>query len=156
MRNLRPILLVEDDSVDAMTVKRAFSELKVTNELVRAINGEAALNYLREHLDKKPCVILLDLNMPKMNGIEFLKVMKADDELRPIPVVVLTTSKDDRDKMESFKACVAGYIVKPVDYRKFVEAMKILNLYWTLSEMPGTPPENTAAEPQKAACTKNA
>jgi CheY-like chemotaxis protein len=138
MRNLRSILLVEDDSVDAMTVKRAFGELKVKNELIRAINGEAALNYLREHLDQKPCVILLDLNMPKMNGIEFLKVMKAEDELRPIPVVVLTTSKDDRDKMESFKACVAGYIVKPVDYRKFVEAMKILNLYWTLSEIPGT------------------
>ncbi len=137
MRNLRPILLVEDDSVDAMTVKRAFSELKVTNELVRAINGEEALNYLKAHLDKKPCVILLDLNMPKMNGIEFLKVMKADDELRQIPVVVLTTSKDDRDKIESFKACVAGYIVKPVDYRKFVEAMKVLNLYWTLSELPG-------------------
>jgi CheY-like chemotaxis protein len=153
MRNLRSILLVEDDSVDAMTVKRAFSELKVANELVRAINGEAALNYLREHLDKKPCVIMLDLNMPKMNGIEFLKVIKADDELRPIPVVVLTTSKDDRDKMESFKACVAGYIVKPVDYRKFVEAMKILNLYWTLSELPGSTPENAAVEPQKAACT---
>ena len=134
---MKPILLVEDDSVDAMTVKRAFSELKVTNELVRVINGEVAINYLKEHRDKKPCVILLDLNMPKMNGIEFLKVVKADEELRPIPVVVLTTSKDDRDKMESFRACVAGYIVKPVDYRKFVEAMKILNLYWTLSELPG-------------------
>ncbi len=149
MRNLRPILLVEDDSVDAMTVKRAFGELKVTNELVRAINGEVALNYLKEHLDRKPCVIMLDLNMPKMNGIEFLKVMKADDELRQIPVVVLTTSKDDRDKMESFKACVAGYIVKPVDYRKFVEAMRVLNLYWTLSEMPGNAPENMAVELQK-------
>jgi CheY-like chemotaxis protein len=137
MRSLKPVLLVEDDSVDAMTVKRAFGELKVGNELIRQINGEAALDYLRTHLDRKPCVILLDLNMPKMNGIEFLKVAKADDELRPIPVVVLTTSKDDRDKMESFKACVAGYIVKPVDYIKFVEAMRILNLYWTLSEQPG-------------------
>ncbi len=156
MRNLRPILLVEDDSVDAMTVKRAFSELKVTNELVRVVNGEAALNYLREHLDKKPCVIMLDLNMPKMNGVEFLKVMKADKELRQIPVVILTTSKDDRDKMESFKACVAGYIVKPVDYKKFVEAMRILNLYWTLSEMPGNALENTAVEPQKAVCTESA
>jgi CheY-like chemotaxis protein len=152
MRTLRPILLVEDDSVDAMTVKRAFGELKVTNELVRAVNGEMALSYLKTHLDKKPCVILLDLNMPKMNGIEFLKVAKADDELRQIPVVVLTTSKDDRDKMESFKACVAGYIVKPVDYKKFVEAMRILNLYWTLSEMPGNTPENMTVESQKAAC----
>jgi CheY-like chemotaxis protein len=151
MRSLKPVLLVEDDSVDAMTVKRAFGELKVSNELVRQINGEEALNYLKTHLDRKPCVILLDLNMPKMNGIEFLKVMKADDELRPIPVVVLTTSKDDRDKMESFKACVAGYIVKPVDYKKFVEAMRILNLYWTLSEQPGMLEENENTEKQVAA-----
>jgi CheY-like chemotaxis protein len=137
MRTLRPVLLVEDDSVDAMTVKRAFGELKVSNELVRVVNGEEAISYLKTHLDRKPCVILLDLNMPKMNGIEFLKVAKADDELRQVPVVVLTTSKDDRDKLESFKASVAGYVVKPVDYKKFVEAMRILNLYWTLSELPG-------------------
>jgi CheY-like chemotaxis protein len=152
MRNLRPILLAEDDSVDAMTVKRAFSELKVTNELVRVVNGEEAIEYLKIHTDKKPCVILLDLNMPKMNGIEFLKVAKADNELRQIPVVVLTTSKDDRDKVESFKFSVAGYIVKPVDYKKFVEAVKILNLYWTLSELPGNAPE-TAVVYEKTACT---
>ena len=79
--------------------------------------------------------------------------MKADDELRQIPVVVLTTSKDDRDKIESFKSCVAGYIVKPVDYRKFVEAIKIFDLYWTLSELPGNAPENTAVELQKTGCT---
>lgn len=149
MRNLRPILLAEDDSVDAMTVKRAFSELKVTNELVRAINGEEAIEYLKTHTDKKPCVILLDLNMPKMNGIEFLKVAKADNELRQIPVVVLTTSKEDRDKVETFKFSVAGYIVKPVDYKKFVEAMKVLNLYWTLSELPGNAPETSAVVPEK-------
>jgi CheY-like chemotaxis protein len=137
MRNLQPVLLVEDDSVDAMTVKRAFNELKVSNGLVRAINGEEALGYLKAETDKMPCVILLDLNMPKMNGIEFLKVVKADEVLKRIPVVVLTTSKDDQDKVESFKLSVAGYIVKPVDYKKFVEAMRILNLYWTLSELPG-------------------
>jgi CheY-like chemotaxis protein len=152
MRNLRPILLAEDDSVDAMTVKRAFSELKVNNELIRVTNGEEALEYLKTHADKMPCVILLDLNMPRMNGIEFLKVAKADDELRQIPVVVLTTSKDDRDKVESFKFSVAGYIVKPVDYKKFVEAVKILNLYWTLSELPGNAPE-TAVVYEKTACT---
>jgi CheY-like chemotaxis protein len=136
-----------------MTVKRAFSELKVTNELARVTNGEEALEYLKTHTDKKPCVILLDLNMPKMNGIEFLKAAKADNDLRQIPVVVLTTSKEDRDKVETFKFSVAGYIVKPVDYRKFVEAMKVLNLYWTLSELPGDAPENTAVELQKAGCT---
>jgi len=149
MRNLRPILLAEDDSVDAMTVKRAFSELKVTNELIRVTNGEEAIEYLKTHTDKKPCVILLDLNMPKMNGIEFLQVAKADNELRQIPVVVLTTSKDDRDKVETFKFSVAGYIVKPVDYKKFVEAMRVLNLYWTLSELPGNASETEAVVLEK-------
>ena len=155
MRNLRPILLAEDDGVDAMTVKRAFSELKVNNELIRVTNGEEALEYLKTHADKKPCVILLDLNMPRMNGIEFLKVAKADDELRQIPVVVLTTSRDDRDKVESFKLSVAGYIVKPVDYKKFVDAVKVLNLYWSLSELPGNSPE-TDVVPEKAACIAKA
>jgi CheY-like chemotaxis protein len=156
MRNLRPILLAEDDSVDAMTVKRAFSELKVCNELVRVVNGEEAIEYLKTHTDKRPCVILLDLNMPKMNGIEFLKVAKADNELRQIPVVMLTTSKEDRDKVETFKFSVAGYIVKPVDYKRFVDAMKVLNLYWTLSELPGDAPETAAVVPEKTVCTEKA
>jgi len=148
MRNLRPVLLVEDDSVDAMTVRRAFKDLKVGNELVRVINGEEAISYLKQKSDVKPCVILLDLNMPKMNGIEFLKVAKADEEMRKIPVVVLTTSKDDQDKVESFKLSVAGYIVKPVDYKKFVDAMRILDLYWTLSELP-----EPQAEPSQVQAT---
>jgi CheY-like chemotaxis protein len=136
MRTSRPILLVEDDNVDAMTVKRALKDLKVTNPLVQQINGEEALNYLRADNNHRPCVILLDLNMPKMNGIEFLKVAKADTELKQIPVIVLTTSKDEQDKVESFRLSVAGYIVKPTDYKKFVEAMRTVDLYWTLSELP--------------------
>ena len=136
MKNIKPILLVEDDSVDAMTVSRAFKELKVANQLVIRFNGEEALDYLRGNDNEKPCVILLDLNMPRMNGIEFLKVAKADKDMKKIPVVVLTTSKEDQDKVDSFELSVAGYIVKPVDYIKFVEAMRILNLYWTLSELP--------------------
>ena len=131
-------MLVEDDNVDAMTVKRALKDLKVTNPLVHQINGEEAINYLRVDDSNKPCVILLDLNMPKMNGIEFLKLAKSDTALRQIPVIVLTTSKDDRDKVESFKLSVAGYIVKPTDYKKFVDAMKTVNLYWSLSELPNT------------------
>ncbi len=146
MRNSKPILLIEDDNVDAMTVKRALKDLKVTNPLVRAANGEEALDYLRNDANEKPCVILLDLNMPKMNGIEFLKVAKADEALKRIPAVVLTTSKDDRDKVESFDLCVAGYIVKPVDYRKFVDAIKIIDLYWTLSELPSHEQENENAK----------
>jgi CheY-like chemotaxis protein len=131
-------MLVEDDSVDAMTVKRALKDLRVTNPLVHQINGEEAIKYLRVDDNNKPCVILLDLNMPKMNGIEFLKLAKADATLRQIPVIVLTTSKDDRDKIESFKFSVAGYIVKPTDYKKFVDAMKTVDLYWSLSELPNT------------------
>ena len=136
MRTSKPILLVEDDNIDAMTVKRALKELKITNPLVHQLNGEEALSYLRTDNNHRPCVILLDLNMPKMNGIEFLKVAKADTELRQIPVIVLTTSKDEHDKLESFQLSVAGYIVKPTDYRKFVEAIRTLDLYWTLSELP--------------------
>ncbi len=136
MRNSKPVLLVEDDSVDAMTVKRAFKDLKVLNPLTHRTNGEEALEYLRDKSNERPCVILLDLNMPKMNGNEFLKVVKADDVLKKIPVVVLTTSKEECDIMESFKLSVGGYIVKPVNYAKFVEAIGTIDLYWTLSELP--------------------
>ncbi len=136
MRNSRPVLLVEDDSIDAMTVRRAFRDLKVANPLKHTINGEEALAYLQDEANDKPCVILLDLNMPKMNGAEFLKVAKADPVLRKIPVIVLTTSSEERDVVESFRLSVAGYIIKPVDYRKFVEAIQTIDMYWTLSELP--------------------
>lgn len=138
MRSGKPILLVEDDTIDAMTVRRAFRDLNVTNPLGHALNGEEALAYFENDSNEDPCVILLDLNMPKMNGIEFLQVIKADASLRRIPVVVLTTSNEERDIVESFRLSVAGYIVKPVDYRKFVEAIRTIDLYWTLSELPET------------------
>jgi CheY-like chemotaxis protein len=118
-----------------MTTKRALQDLNVTNQPVHKVNGEQALEYLRGQ-GNQPCVILLDLNMPKMNGIEFLKIAKADDELKQIPVVVLTTSNSEQDRSESFKLSVAGYIVKPTDYTKFVEAIKTICEYWTLSELP--------------------
>jgi CheY-like chemotaxis protein len=143
MRDSKPIMLVEDDTVDAMTVKRALKDLKVLNPLVRAGNGEEALAYLRDENNVRPCVILLDLNMPKMNGIEFLKIAKADEKLKKIPAIVLTTSKDDQDWVQSFQLNVAGYIVKPIDYQKFVEAIRIINLYWTLSELPNGAQEVT-------------
>jgi len=136
MRSLKPILLVEDDDVDALTVKRALDELKVANNLVHTTNGEEAFNYLNASDNKKPCVILLDLNMPKMNGIEFLKLAKANEALKRIPTIVLTTSKNEQDKVESFDLSVAGYIVKPTDYTKFVDAIKTVDIYWTLSELP--------------------
>ena len=132
----KPILLVEDDQVDVMTVTRALKEIHVTNPLVDLENGEEALNYLRDPHSEKPCIILLDLNMPIMNGIEFLQVVKHDDRLKSIPVVVLTTSEEQQDKMNSFNLSVAGYMAKPVDYRQFVEVMRSINAYWTISEMP--------------------
>lgn len=136
MRSSKPILLVEDDQVDAMTVKRALEEIKVTNRLDIVNDGEAALRFLKNPENKKPGIILLDLNMPKMNGIEFLKIAKKDESLKKIPVVVLTTSKEDQDKVDSFNLGVAGYMIKPVDYRKFVEVVTTIDLYWTLSELP--------------------
>jgi len=152
MRSLKPVLLLEDDNVDAMTVKRAMKDLKVGNLLVRVINGEEALKYLQDSANVKPCVILLDLNMPKMNGVEFLKIVKADPQLKAIPVVVLTTSKTDQDRFECFNQSVAGYIVKPVGYNGFVEAIRILDLYWTLSEIPGSAVEEADVELEKTAC----
>jgi len=136
MRSSKPILLVEDDHLDAMIVRRALNDLKVTNEIVHTASGEEALEYLRSEGNKKPCIILLDLNMPKTNGVDVLRIVKADEVLKKIPVVVLTASTEEQDVIETFKLSVGGYIVKPVDYVKFVEAMRTVTLYWTLSEFP--------------------
>jgi CheY-like chemotaxis protein len=127
---------VEDDQVDKMTVVRALKEIHVTNPLVHRENGEEAVHYLQEPASEKPCIILLDLNMPIMNGLEFLKAVKNDDKLKRIPIVVLTTSEEQQDKINSFDLGVAGYMAKPVDYRQFVEVMRSIDAYWTISEMP--------------------
>jgi CheY-like chemotaxis protein len=136
MRNLKPVVLLEDDSIDATTVKKAAKELNVANPLVHFVNGEEALEYLQSQANPKPCLILLDLNMPRMNGIEFLKIVKADSVLRCIPVIALTTSKAESDKSRCFDNGIAGYIVKPANYDEFVKALKILDLYWSLNELP--------------------
>ena len=91
MRGNKPVILVEDDRVDQMTVRRAFRDLKITNPLIIAANGEEALVYLRDAVNPRPCLILLDLNMPRMNGLEFLAIAKKDEQLKMLPVVVLTT-----------------------------------------------------------------
>lgn len=135
MIHRKPILLVDDDRVDVMTTKRALKDINVTNPVYTAGNGEEALELLRDGKTEKPGVILLDLNMPRMNGIEFLRVIKNDASLKMIPVVVLTTSKEEEDKVESFSLGVAGYMIKPVDYIKFVEVIRAINMYWTLSEL---------------------
>lgn len=131
------ILLVEDDQVDVMNVRRAFKKSNITNPLYVAENGLRALEMLRGGaVPLTPLLILLDLNMPKMNGIEFLKDLRSDDRLRHLPVVVLTTSDDERDRIEAYNLNVAGYILKPVTFMNFVEAMTTLNKYWTLVELP--------------------
>jgi len=135
MRTSKPILLVEDDSLDAMTVKRALKDLNIINQLIRTTNGEEALDYLKSESNDSPCVILLDLNMPKMNGIEFLKIIKVDEVLKEIPIIALTTSKEEVDVKETFKLGVADYIVKPVDYKKFVEALGPINQFCSFSEL---------------------
>ena len=136
MRHTRPILLVEDDRVDVMTVRRALRDIKVTNQLDVAGDGEEALAHLRDPQNETPCLILLDLNMPRMNGIELLGVIKHDSDLRRIPVVVLTSSAEEQDRLASFDLGVAGYIIKPVDYHRFVEAVRTIDIYWSLSELP--------------------
>jgi CheY-like chemotaxis protein len=135
MSKLKKIMLIEDDEIDVMTVKRALKELNVENPLVVASNGEEALKMLQEY-SYKPFIIILDLNMPRMNGLEFLKIIKNDEDFKKIPAVVLTTSKEEQDIFESYKLGVAGYIIKPVDYSKFVDALRTLNLYWNLCNVP--------------------
>ena len=136
MRNSKPILYVEDDPVDVMRIKRALENLKVTNPLVSLIDGEESLVYLKGHHNAEPCIILLDLNMSKMDGLEFIKVIKADDELKQIPVIVLSTSDDETDIAESFKHGAAGYMTKALDSKKFIEIIRAIDLYWTMSELP--------------------
>ncbi|WP_293126226.1 response regulator [Microcoleus sp. bin38.metabat.b11b12b14.051] len=136
------ILLVEDDEVDVMNVRRAFKKNNIVNPLYMASNGLEALAILRGESKTEPAMpqarrlILLDLNMPRMNGIEFLRELRLDQSLRSIPVIVLTTSNEDRDKVEAYNLNVAGYILKPVTFSNFVEVMGTLNRYWMLSEIP--------------------
>lgn len=135
------ILLVEDDKVDVMNVQRSFKKAKITNPLYVASNGIEALAILRGEsepvtMPKTRRLILLDLNMPKMGGIEFLEALRKDPELRPTPVIVLTTSDQERDRVEAYNLNVAGYILKPVTFVNFAEVMAALNRYWTLCEIP--------------------
>lgn len=129
-------LLIEDDDVDIMTMKRAFKDLKIPNPLNVVRNGEEAISFLGNENNPKPSIILLDLNMPKMTGLELLKKIKDNDMLKAIPVIIFTTSNQEKDKVESFKLGIGGYMVKPIDYAQFVEKIKTIHLYWSLCELP--------------------
>lgn len=131
------ILLVEDDEIDVMNVQRAFRQNHITNPLYVAGNGVQALEILRgDEMPKDRRLVLLDLNMPRMNGIEFLQELRSDPTLSHIPVVVLTTSNDDQDKLQAYDLNVAGYLLKPVGFSDFANLMVTLNKYWMLVELP--------------------
>ena len=130
------VLLIDDEEVDVMNVQRAFKKNNIINPLYVAHNGLEALELLRSNkVPSERRLVLLDLNMPKMNGLEFLREVRNDPELRSLTVIVLTTSDDERDKVEAYNLNVAGYIVKPVTFQSFVEAVAALNTYWSLNEL---------------------
>jgi len=133
------ILLVEDDDIDIMNVKRAFKKNNVQNPLMVAEDGLKALEMLKALKDNNqpiPKIILLDLNMPRMGGIEFLTELRKDEELKDISVFVMTTSSEETDIVDAYRLNVAGYIVKPLSIETFINAVSTLNNYWTLCEYP--------------------
>ena len=136
MSILKSVLLVEDDMIDAMAVERAFKELNIRKALVHVKNGEEAIEYLKNNIHNMPGFILLDLNMPKMGGIEFMKIAKADEGMKKIPIIVLTTSEADQDRVETFGLGVAGYIIKPVIRENLTKTVKTIDEYWALSKFP--------------------
>lgn len=135
------ILLVDDDSVDTMNVQRAFKKNNIQNPLHVAHDGLQALDMLRgtngaTKISPTPSIVLCDINMPRMNGIELLKEIRKDPELKKMSVFMLTTSNDEKDRVEAFNHNVAGYIIKPISFESFVSAMSVLNSFWSLCEQP--------------------
>ena len=126
------ILLVEDDDIDAMIVQRAFKKLRIINPIVRAKDGIVALDLLRNASVSRPYIILLDLNMPRMGGLEMLKELRSDEVLKNNVVFVLTTSKDDEDKFAAYSQNIAGYILKENLQDGFDELVKLLDHYWRI------------------------
>jgi CheY-like chemotaxis protein len=134
------ILLVEDDTVDAMAIKRAFRQLRFTNTVIEARNGVEALVYLRGESGHdrlpQPCLVLLDLKMPKMGGIECLEAMRDDPSLKCTPVFVLTTSDAEEDRRRAYEKNVAGYMLKHHPTQSFLETIGVLVSYWQAIELP--------------------
>lgn len=134
---LLQILLVEDDEVDVMNIKRAFEKHKILNPVYVAHNGVEALRMLRSgEVPQTRRLVLLDLNMPGMGGIDFLRELRKDPKLHHTPVVVMTTSGDEKDRIDAYDFHVAGYLRKPVEFPRFMELTAALNKYWTLVDMP--------------------
>ncbi|MCA9698427.1 MAG: response regulator [Myxococcales bacterium] len=131
------LFLIDDDEIDVENVRRALVENEAVFELAVACDGEQALAMLESgQVDPHELIVLLDLNMPRMNGTEFLRALRESERFRRLPVVVLTTSDDDRDKVEAYELNVAGYILKPVTFTAFVDTMAAVEAYWRLQEFP--------------------
>ena len=136
------ILMVEDDPKDVELTLTALEEYNLANEVVVTRDGEQALNYLycrgeyKTRSSGNPAVMLLDLKLPKVDGLEVLKQIKSDADLRMIPVVVLTSSKEEKDMVASYKLGVNAYVVKPVDFHEFVNAIKELGIFWAVINEP--------------------
>jgi len=137
MKNQIEILLIEDNADDAELTIRALKKRNLANNLLHINDGEEALDYLFDSANSNyPKLILLDLKMPKVDGIEILKKIKSDKLRKVIPVVMLTSSKEERDIIESYNLGVNAYIVKPVQFDKFIEAVDQLGLFWLLLNQP--------------------
>ena len=142
METIGRILLVEDDPKDTELTMAALEEYNLSNEVMVASDGEEALDYLyyrgkfQRRSGENPAVMLLDLKLPKIDGFEVLQRVKADEKLKMIPVVVLTSSREERDMVESYKLGVNAYVVKPVDFHEFVNAIKELGVFWAIINEP--------------------
>ena len=135
--NLINILLVEDDEVDIMNIQRAFSKNKMSNPIFIAKNGLEALNMLtNKEINPLPKIVLLDINMPKMGGIEFLTEIRKNPDLKSLSVFVMTTSNEESDIIAAYNLNVAGYILKPLAFESFVNAVALLGHYWQLCVLP--------------------
>ncbi|WP_144891291.1 response regulator [Flavobacterium tiangeerense] len=128
------ILLIEDDEIEVMKFNRVLSNLKTTHKIVEANNGEEAITILKEK-EMIPDIIVLDLNMPKINGIEFLGILKSDEYLKYIPAIILTTSSNRSDLLECYKIGIAGYLLKPLKYDEYVDRVTKLVEYWSTNEL---------------------
>ncbi|AUP77652.1 response regulator [Flavivirga eckloniae] len=133
MKNLN-ILLIEDDMIEVMKLNRVVSSLELKHNITEANNGEDALKVL-EQKDRLPDIILLDLNMPKINGIEFLSILKNDSRMKYIPTIVLTTSSNQQDLLECYKIGIAGYVLKPLKYEDYIAKIEKLLEYWSVNEL---------------------
>jgi CheY-like chemotaxis protein len=128
------VLLIEDDTIEVMKLNRVISSLKLKHQIIDASNGEDAIDFL-EKKEILPDIILLDLNMPKINGIEFLGIIKNDERLKYIPTIILTTSNNQKDLLECYKIGVAGYLLKPLRYEDYVLKIEKLLKYWSMNEL---------------------